>query len=99
MLARVHVVVTPEDEKVVEEVIEALREIESKFSYSPWREQPSLANCLEFFGTANLNDEEIDNFLAKINNDLDGERDDCSAYSFNTKMFHKNVYYIQFQIH
>ena len=98
MLTRLYVVVSPEEESIVEEVIDELRNLQPKFSYSPFREQPSLANCLEFYGTANLNEKEIDTFLSQINNDLDGDRDDCSAYGFNTKMFHKNVYYIQFQI-
>ena len=44
-----------------------------------------------------LNEDEIDDLLSKLNNDWDGENDDCQAYSFNTTMFHPNVYYLQFQ--
>ena len=44
-----------------------------------------------------LEENEIDDLLSKLNNDWDGEKDDCQAYSFNTTMFHPNVYYLQFQ--
>ena len=47
--------------------------------------------------TSDLSEDEIDDLLSKLNNDWDGESDDCQAYSFNTTMFHPNVYYLQFQ--
>ena len=54
-------------------------------------------NCLEFYGSATLDSNEIESLLSQLNNDWDGENDDCQAYSFNTTMFHPNVYYLQFQ--
>ena len=52
---------------------------------------------VEFYATSDLSEDEIDDLLSKLNNDWDGENDDCQAYSFNTTMFHPNVYYLQFQ--
>ena len=97
MKIRLQVVVDQEDEAVVELVQNALNEICSKMSYSPSRLQPSLAGCMEFYATGELNEKEIDHLLSELNNDWDGEADDCQAYSFNTMMFHPNVYYLQFQ--
>ena len=98
MIVRLYTVVDREDETVVEEVKEAIRNIEPAFSFSPSREQPSLAGCFEFYGTADLSSEKIQNLLAILNNDWDGDQQDCCAYGFNTKMFHPRVYYLQFQI-
>ncbi len=99
MLIRLYTVVDREDENVVNEVKEAIQNICPKFSFSPSREQPQLANCLDFYGTANnVSNEELEILLNTLNNDWDGELDDCSAYGFNTKMFHPRVYYLQFQI-
>ncbi len=97
MKIRLHVVVDKEDDAIVELVQNALNEICSKMSYSPSRLQPSLAGCMEFYATSELEENEIDDLLSKLNNDWDGEKDDCQAYSFNTAMFHPNVYYLQFQ--
>ena len=90
MKIRLHVVVDKEDDAIVELVQNALNEICSKMSYSPSRLQPSLAGCMEFYATSELEENEIDDLLSKL-------KDDCQAYSFNTTMFHPNVYYIQFQ--
>ena len=98
MRTRLYVVVDREDETVVDEVKDSIHSICSAFSFSPSREQPTLRDCLDFYGTAEISDEEIDTLLKFLNNDWDGEREDCSAYGFNTKMFHPRVYYIQFQI-
>ncbi|MCF0106351.1 MAG: hypothetical protein HUJ53_06275 [Holdemanella sp.] len=98
MLVRLYVVVDQESEELVDEVKRTISDKGFKISFSPCREQPTLAGCFEFYGTAEMNDEEIDKLLAYLNNDWDGDRDNCSSYGFNTKMFHPNVYYIQFQI-
>lgn len=98
MNTRLHVVVDREDEQIVQDVKNALNLLCPAFSFSPSREQPSLCHCLDFFGTAVLTEQEIESLLDVLNNDWDGEMDDCCAYGFNTKMFHPHVYYIQFQI-
>lgn len=69
MKIRLHVVVDKEDDAVVEVVQKALNEICSKMSYSPSRLQPSLAGCMEFYATSDLNEDEIDDLLSKLNND------------------------------
>lgn len=97
MKIRLHVVVDKEDEKVVEIVQKALDKLCPTMSYSPSRLQPSLAGCMEFYATNELESEEIENLLSKLNNDWEGQKDDCQAYGFNTTMFHPNVYYLQFQ--
>lgn len=98
MKVRLHVVIDKEDEIVENEVKSELLALCPNLSFSPSREQPILNGCLEWYATADLTDNEIDSLLEKLNNDFDGERFDCSAYGFNTKMFHHNVYYLQFQI-
>lgn len=98
MRIRLHVVVDIEDESIVDEVKKDIQKIYKSFSFSPSREQPSLRNCLEFYGTADINQEEIEHLLSQLNNDWEGEIEDCCAYGFNTKMFHSHVYYLQFQI-
>lgn len=98
MLIRLHVVIQTEDQEIEQDVKNKLSLICPQLSFSPSREQPSLANCLEWYATANLNDKEITDLLSKLNNDWDGEKEDCSAYGFNTRMFHDSVYYLQFQI-
>lgn len=67
MKIRLHVVVDKEDDAVVEVVQNALNEICSKMSYSPSRLQPSLAGCMEFYATSDLNEDEIDDLLSKFN--------------------------------
>lgn len=98
MIVRLHVVVDDESSQVIEDVCFALTSITTAFSLSPTRPQPSLANCSEFYGTADMEMNEIMEILEKLNNDWDGDAYDCSAYGFNTKMFHPHVYYLQFQI-
>lgn len=98
MRIRLYVVIDDESEVLEQEVKQVLVNICPKLSFSPSREQPTLRNCLEWFGTADLSFEEIDNLLSVLNNDWDGNRSDCSAYGFNTTMFHEHVYYLQFQI-
>ena len=41
----------------------------------------------------------IDRNLDQLNNDWDGEVDDCIAYGFNTKMFDSLVYHLNFQLY
>ncbi|MGM9946962.1 hypothetical protein [Floccifex sp.] len=98
MRVRLYVVVDIEDESIVNEVKKEIQSICDSFSFSPCREQPSLRNCMEFYGSADIHQENIENILSQLNNDWEGEIDDCCAYGFNTKMFHPHVYYLQFQI-
>ena len=96
MLMRLHVVVQG-NEETAEQMKVKLSKLQDKLSYSPSREQPSLFNCYEFFCTAELEQSEIDTLKAQLNNDWEGEEDDCSAYGFNTKMYDPDMYYIQLQ--
>lgn len=98
MRIRLYVVIDQESDALEQEVKQALCDICPKLSFSPAREQPTLRNCLEWFGTADLSQEEIEKLLSILNNDWDGDMMDCSAYGFNTTMFHEHVYYLQFQI-
>jgi hypothetical protein len=98
MIVRLHVVVDDESSNVIDDVKTSLGSVAPAFSLSPSRPQPSLANCAEFYGTADMEMNDILEILQKLNNDWDGDEYDCSAYGFNTKMFHPHVYYLQFQI-
>lgn len=97
MKIRLHVVVDMEDEALVEQVQSQLSSVCPGLSYSPSRLQLSLANCMEFYCTGEMEEKDIHAFLEYLNSDFDGEWDDCDAYSFNTTMFHPHVYYLQFQ--
>ena len=97
MLVRLHVVIDKEDEDIEKRVKDKLSLLCTKFSYSPSREQPSLNGCIEWYATADLSDQEINDLLDVLNNDWDGDHYDCDAYGFNTKMFDENVYYLQFR--
>lgn len=96
MKIRLHVVVEGTEE-ISDQLKLKLSKIQSKLSYSPSREQPNLLNCYEFFATADLSMEEIKNLKEQLNNDWEGEEDDCCAYGFNTKMYDPTMYYVQFQ--
>ena len=45
------------------------------------------------------NKEKAQEVLDQLNNDWDGEVDDCIAYGFNTKMFDSLVYHLNFQLY
>ena len=96
MNIRLHVVVEGEEE-TSEALKLKLSKVQKKLSFSPSREQPSLFNCYEFYATADLTMEEIKTLKSQLNNDWEGEDDDCSAYGFNTKMLDPTMYYVQFQ--
>lgn len=98
MKIRLHVVVDSEDEAIESEVKEQLSLICPKLSFSPSREQPTLFNCVEWYATADIDESNLEDILNSLNNDWEGEAQDCQAYGFNTTMFHSNVYYLQFQI-
>ena len=85
MLARLYVIIESED-------------INPNFSISPSREYAGKKDCSEFFVTANLDVTEVPLLLERLNNDWDGEIDDCSCYGFNTRMFHDLVYYLEFAL-
>lgn len=98
MRIRLHVVIDQESESLETEIRKQLLEKCPTLSFSPSRPQPSLKDCLEFYGTAELDSKQIDALLAKLNNDWDQDEDDYEAYGFNTLMFHPHVYYLHFQI-
>lgn len=98
MLARLHVVISSELEDDFEMIKQLLLEIYPNFSISASREYPYLNNHSDFYITCDLNEEEVQPLLDKLNNDWDGEKDDCVCYGFNTRMFHKLVYCLEFTL-
>lgn len=97
MVFRLYVVIDKENQTIEQAVKDSLKNIQSSFSFSPSRQQASLNGCLEFYATGNASEDEIQKMLDVLNNDWDGDDSECSAYGFNTKMFHPNVYYLQFE--
>lgn len=93
-----YVVVDEENDSLVEKVQREICELVPSFSFSPARQQPSLAHCYEFYATTKLGKEEISLLLEQLNNDWDQEEDVYSAYGFNTTMFDSHVYYLQLSI-
>lgn len=96
MLARLHVIISSEDEKDYQRVNEELLEIYPQFSVSLSREYAGLKGHSEFYITCDLQKDEVQPLLDQLNNDWDGEMDDCICYGFNTKMFDEIVYYLGF---
>lgn len=98
MLARLYVIIESEDIKDYQMIKDLLLQINPNFSISPSREYAGKKDCSEFFVTANLDVTEVPLLLERLNNDWDGEIDDCSCYGFNTGMFHDLVYYLEFAL-
>ena len=99
MLARLYVIIESEDIKDYQMIKDLLLQINPNFSISPSREYAGKKDCSEFFVTANLDVTEVPLLLERLNNDWDGEVDDCIAYGFNTKMFDSLVYHLNFQLY
>lgn len=98
MLARLHVILASEDEADYQKVRDELYNINSDFSISPSREYMGLKGHSEFYITCDLQKNQVQPLLDQLNNDWDGEIDDCICYGFNTKMFDSLVYYLGFTL-
>ncbi len=97
MLARLHVIISSEKQEDCELIRNLLLKIHPSFSISPFNPAPQFKDHSECYATCQLNENEVQPLLDQLNNDWDGEFDDCICYGFNTKMFHKLVYYLDFQ--
>ena len=91
------VVVDQEEEAIVQDVQNALNKL-CTFSYSPYREQPSLINCLEFYATAEVTREQLDTMVVQLNRYWQAGGDEWEDYGFNTPMFHPHVYYLYLRL-
>lgn len=97
MLARLHVILSSEKESDYQSVKQQLLDINPHFSISPFHEYAALKNHSEFYITCDLQQQEVKLLLDQLNNDWDGDIDDCICYGFNTQMFNKLVYALEFQ--
>lgn len=86
-----YVVVDSTDEEIIDSVKCCLQNHFPTISMSPTREQASLVNCVEFYCTLPIIDEDIPWLNAYWNSDMEYFED----YGFNTKMFHEHVYYLR----
>lgn len=98
MLARLHVIVSSEKDEDIKTVKQLLLQISPEFSISPAREYQGLKNYSEFYCTSKIHIDKIQSLLDKLNNDWEGEKEDCICYGFNTKMFHDLVYCLEFTL-
>lgn len=98
MLARLHVIISSEDDKDYQTIKDLLLQMNPHFSISPNREYVGMKDHSEFYITCDLKKEEVQPLLDQLNNDWDGEMDDCICYGFNTKMFNELVYYLGFTL-
>ena len=96
MLARLHVIISSEKDSDYKLIKDLLLKINPQFSISPSREYAGIQGHSEFYITCDLQPDEVQPLLNQLNNDWDGEKDDCVCYGFNTKMFHELVYYLGF---
>ncbi|WP_323089183.1 hypothetical protein [Allobaculum sp. JKK-2023] len=92
-----HVVVSSLDDTTVQIVQDQLKTFVPDFSFSPMREQPSLQDCIEFYASADVTQEQRQLLIDSLDNDWDKDEDDDTywAYGFNTKTFNPLVYYMQ----
>lgn len=98
MFLRLHVIISSEkseDEKLIKDL---LYQIKPNLSISPAREYAGLKDHSELYATGDITISEVQPLLDQLNNDWDGEQDDCICYGFNTKMFHPLVYYLGFTL-
>ncbi|MBE5707504.1 MAG: hypothetical protein EGR78_11270 [Erysipelotrichaceae bacterium] len=98
MLGTLYVVISSSKEEDYQKVKEELLEIYPDFSVSPYKESQMEKDAVEFFATCQITKEKAQEVLGQLNNDWDGEIDDCSCYGFNTRMFHDLVYYLEFAL-
>ena len=96
MLARLHVVISSEQDKDYQQVKKKLLDINPDFSISPNRPYQPIKDHSEFYITVDLKPEEVQPLLDQLNNDWDGEMDDCDCYGFNAKMFDELIYCLEF---
>ncbi|MCD7892399.1 MAG: hypothetical protein LUG60_01735 [Erysipelotrichaceae bacterium] len=92
MFGKLHVVISSNQEEDYEMIKDLLYKINNNFSISPMRSL-SKDSC-DFYVTCHMSKDEVQPLLDKLNNDWDGELDDCVCYGFNTKMFHPLVYHL-----
>lgn len=86
-----YVVVDSTEEEIISSVKQSLKEHFPSISMSPTREQASLVNCVEFYCTLPLKEEDIPWLNSYWNADMENFED----YGFNTNMFHKHIYYLR----
>lgn len=67
------------------------------FLYFTIKEYADIKDHSECYITCDLKEEQILPLLQQLNNDWDGDKDDCICYGFNTKMFDPLVYSLSFQ--
>ena len=96
MFFRLHVIISSENEKDEKLIKDLLYQIRPTLSISPAREYAGLKDHSEFYITVDLKPEEVQPLLDQLNNDWDGEMDDCDCYGFNTKMFDELIYCLEF---
>lgn len=96
MLARLHVIIASENELEINRIKELLLTINPNFSISPARSYPGIKDHSELYCTFNIDIDDVKVLLDKLNNDWDGEIDDCVCYGFNTVMFDELIYCLEF---
>ena len=96
MFARLRVIISSEEISDYEMIKQLLLDMNPHFSISPSREYAGIKDHSEFFATLEIKEEEVQPLLDLLNNDWDGDMDDCVCYGFNTKMFHQLVYCLVF---
>ena len=99
MLGTLYVVLSSSKEEDYQKVKKELLEIYPDFSVSPYKESQMEKDAVEFFATCQITKEKAQEVLGQLNNDWDGEVDDCIAYGFNTKRFDSLVYHLNFQLY
>lgn len=98
MIARLYIIISSTNESDEIQIKNKLLNICPAFSMSVSRECPHVKNAIDFYVTADLKEEDVKPILDQLNNDWDGDYDQCTCYGFNTKMFDPLVYYLDFTL-
>ncbi len=94
MKHNLYIVVNSMDDSIIQDVQQALQALIPNVGYSPYRNQESLNDCVEFYASFEADQDDFEALIPKLNEfwNMDTPWED---YGFNTKMFHPNVYYLQ----
>ncbi len=95
----IQLVVSPEDERIMERVQKDLLTFCPGLSFSPDREAPGLNDCLECRATGTMDEAQKERLIEETNRSWDEneERTVFEAYGFNSRFFDKNIYYMEME--
>lgn len=97
MNLKAYIVLHTLDEKEIVQVQEKMSSLGVQFQFSPYRSQQSLHQCVEFYGSAQCDQQQFEQLIPKLNAFWNVDQEYYEDYGFNTKMFDERVYYLSIE--